>query len=31
MAVCNQGKCCCGKEIEFRSINGRVVPVHVKK
>lgn len=30
MAICNQGRCCCGKLIEFRVINGRVVPVHVK-
>lgn len=29
--VCSKGKCCCGKTIEFRSINGRVVPIHIKK
>jgi hypothetical protein len=31
MAICNQGKCACGKVIEFRTKpNGRVYPIHVK-
>lgn len=30
MAICNQGKCCCGRVIVFRTINGRVVPIHIE-
>lgn len=28
--VCNQGKCCCGRPIVFRKVNGRTVPIHEK-
>lgn len=27
--VCSKGKCCCGRKIIFRVINGRTVPIHV--
>lgn len=30
MAICNRGRCCCGKEIVFRTIHGRVVPIHIE-
>ncbi len=28
--VCSQGKCCCGRPITFRVVNGRTVPIHEK-
>jgi hypothetical protein len=30
MAVCTSGKCACGRPIEFRIVNGKRTPIHVK-
>lgn len=29
--ICNQGKCSCGKPIEFRWLNGKIVPIHQRR
>jgi hypothetical protein len=30
MYICTSKRCHCGKPIEFRIVDGRVTPIHIK-